>query len=190
VSSSSNRTRCQVQSCTWQEQGRYTAFYRISKVYKELGIGVWLGTRIRESLKAQGFLVELELRTGTAVAGRPGKVLIPTFSAFELLETPPPKGRGGSIHRYIQQAVADGARAKGYSVQCEHILPTGGIADAYLEKGTERIAVEIAVLSTPEREIAHIRLLPLVSWRNRTYSIPACLAGLPAHWWDTGPNND
>lgn len=37
------------------------------------------------------------------------------------------------------------------------MLDTGAIVDVHLEKTGEKIAVEIAVLSTPEREIAHIR---------------------------------
>ena len=129
----------------------------VSRLYKALGVGVWKGEKLRESLTRQGLLCELELRTGATTPGRPGKFLIPTFSAFELLGIAPPKGRGGSVHRFIQQVVADGARAKGYSVQCEHILPTGGIVDVHLEKGQERIAVEIAIASAPEREMSHMR---------------------------------
>lgn len=60
--------------------------------------------------------------------------------------------------------VAAGGRAKGYSVKCEYILPTGAIVDVHLERksdfqkgGAEKVAVEVAVISTPERELAHIR---------------------------------
>jgi hypothetical protein len=61
------------------------------------------------------------------------------------------------LHRHVEQVVAKGATAKGYSVQVEQQLPTGAIVDVHLEKGQERIAVEIAIASLPEREISHMR---------------------------------
>jgi hypothetical protein len=61
------------------------------------------------------------------------------------------------IHRAIQHAVSEGARAKGYSTKVEYQLATGGVVDIYLEKKGEKVAVEIAVLSHPSRELAHIR---------------------------------
>ena len=61
------------------------------------------------------------------------------------------------MHRHIQQVVAAGARAKGYTAKLEHELGNGGIVDVHLEKGQETIAVEIAIVSTPEREIHHIK---------------------------------
>lgn len=36
-------------------------------------------------------------------------------------------------------------------------LGNGAIVDVHLEKGSEKIAVEIAVMSKPEREISHIK---------------------------------
>jgi hypothetical protein len=69
----------------------------------------------------------------------------------------PPHGRGGVLHRHVQQMVTEGATAKGYRVACEKVLETGAIVDVHLERPGVNIAVEIAVFSTPEREIAHIR---------------------------------
>jgi hypothetical protein len=69
----------------------------------------------------------------------------------------PPQGRGSVVHRALQQAVSEGALAKGYSTNVEHRLATGAIVDVHLEKWQEKIAVEIAVLSKPQREIAHIK---------------------------------
>jgi hypothetical protein len=129
----------------------------VSSVYKGLGMSVRKGNEIRDSLKEQGFLLELELRSGKAGAGRPMKCIIPSFQAFEQLGIAPPKGRGSVIHRQLQQIVAEGAGAKGYSTQVEKILDTGTIVDVHLEKGQERIAVEIAIASWPELEIAHIK---------------------------------
>jgi hypothetical protein len=120
----------------------------VSSVYKGLGISVRKGNEIRESLTKQGFLLELELRSTRAGAGRPMKCMIPSFQAFAQLGIAPPKGRGSVIHRQLQQLVAEGASAKGYSAQTEKVLDNGTIVDVHLEKGAAlQIAVEIAIAS-------------------------------------------
>jgi hypothetical protein len=68
----------------------------ISSVYKAVGVGVWKGNQLRDELKAQGLVEELEVRTGRTRAGRPTKVVIPTFTALELLGKEPHVGRGES----------------------------------------------------------------------------------------------
>jgi hypothetical protein len=129
----------------------------ISGVYKGLGVSVRKGNEIRDSLKEQGFLLELELRSGKAGAGRPMKCIMPSFQTFEQLGIAPPKGRGSMLHRQLQQLVAEGAMAKGYSTHKEKVLANGTIVDVHLEKGQETIAVEIAIASRPELELAHFR---------------------------------
>jgi hypothetical protein len=131
----------------------------VSGVYKGLGISVRKGTEIRDTLKEQGFLVELELRTGTTGAGRPMKWVMPSFQAFEFFGIDPPRGRGSIIHRQLQQLVAAGAHAKAYKTELEKVLDNGAIVDVHLEKDGdgERIAVEIAIASKSDLEIAHIR---------------------------------
>jgi hypothetical protein len=100
---------------------------------------------------------ELEVRTERTGAGRPTKLVIPSFTALELLGKEPPVGRGGVIHRHIQHLVEEGASAKGFIATCEYDLGNGGIVDVHLENGEVRIAVEIAAMSKPQCEIAHIR---------------------------------
>jgi Type IV secretion-system coupling protein DNA-binding domain len=129
----------------------------ISSVYKALGVGVWKGNQLRDELKAQGLLEELEVRTGRTGAGRAAKLVIPSFTALELLGKEPPVGRGGVIHRHIQHLVEEGAAAKGFTAKCEYDLGNGGIVDVHLENEEVKIAVEIAAMSKPQREIAHIR---------------------------------
>jgi hypothetical protein len=127
----------------------------ISAVYKALEVSVWKGEKLRDSLKEQGLIAELAVsRTG---AGRPTKFFIPTFQAFELLGREPLHGRGGAIHRHIQQLVVTGATAKGYRTQVEYALENGGIVDVHLEREGVRIACELAVYSTPKREMEHIK---------------------------------
>jgi hypothetical protein len=50
-----------------------------------------------------------------------------------------------------------GAAANGFTAKSEYDLGNDGIVDIHLEKGDVRIAVEIAVASRPQREIAHIK---------------------------------
>lgn len=126
----------------------------VSAVYKALAVSVWKGNKLRDSLKDQGFLIELETRLGKG--GRVAKFFIPTFAAFTQLGQEPPGGRGGPLHRFLQRLIADQAEAKGYRAQCEHNLAGGGIVDVHLAKGGEQIAVEVAVSSTLERELGHI----------------------------------
>ena len=106
-------------------------------------------------LKAQGYIEEIETRVGTG--GRRTHFFIPTFAAFELLGKEPPPGRGGAIHRHIQQLIEMGAAANGFTAKCEYDLSNGGIVDVHVEKGDYRVAVEIVIASRPSREIAHIK---------------------------------
>ena len=76
---------------------------------------------------------------------------------MELFGKEPPAGRGGAIHRHIQRLIEEGATANGFIAEVEHDLGNGGIVDVHLEKGEYRIAVEIAVASKPQREVAHIK---------------------------------
>jgi hypothetical protein len=127
----------------------------LTAVYRGIGVSVWKGNQIRDSLKEEGYIAEIETRLGRS--GRRTHYFIPTFTAFDLLGQEPPAGRGGAIHRHIQRLLVDGATANGFSAEVEHDLGNGGIVDVHLEKGEYRIAVEIAVASKPQREVAHIK---------------------------------
>jgi hypothetical protein len=129
----------------------------VNVVYKEVGVRAARITTMRDELKAQGLLQELAVRSTSPSGGRPTKILIPTLQAFTLLGKEPPVGRGGAIHRYVQQMIVQGATNKGYSATVEKAVGNGAIVDVHLQKEERRIAVEIAVVSTPEREISHIR---------------------------------
>jgi hypothetical protein len=127
----------------------------LTAVYRGIGVSVRRGNDIRDSLKTQGYIAEIVTRFG--IGGRRTHYFIPTFTAFDLLGKEPPAGRGGAIHRHIQQLIEMGAAANGFTAQCEYDLGNGGIVDVHLEKGEYRVAVEIAVASRPSREIAHIK---------------------------------
>jgi hypothetical protein len=126
-----------------------------SALSKVLAVSVWKVNQLRDSLKVLGYIAEIETRLGRA--GRRTIFYIPTFTALELFGKEPPAGRGGAIHRHIQHLIEAGATANGFTAQCEYDLGNGGIVDVHLEKGEYKIAVEIAVASKPQRELAHIK---------------------------------
>jgi hypothetical protein len=139
-----------------------------SGLSKALQVSVWKAKQIRDELKAQGLIAELETRLGRA--GRRTIFLIPTFAGLEIVGKEPPAGRGGAVHRHIQHLIEEGAVANGFTAQCEYDLGNGGIVDVHLEKGDIRIAVEIAVASRPSREIAHIKHCLAVGY-DRVFNI-------------------
>jgi TraM recognition site of TraD and TraG len=124
-------------------------------VYKGIRVGVLRGNEIRDSLLEQGLIEQIETRLGKM--GRRTVFFVPTFTALERLGIEPPAGRGGIVHRYLQHLIEEGATAKGYTAKVEHDLGNGGFMDVHLEKDGVRIAVEIAVVSKPQRELAHIK---------------------------------
>jgi len=126
----------------------------VSEVYKSLNVSIWKGTKIRDSLKEKGLIEEIETRLGKR--GRLAKFFIPSMKAFDLLGERAPKGRGGSIHRHIQKLIKEEAISKGYKAKCEKELSNEGIVDVHIEKGKERIAIEVSITSTSDREIANI----------------------------------
>jgi hypothetical protein len=115
----------------------------VTEIYKALGIGVSTEAKIRERLIQQGLLVELELRNKKTGAGRPMKCILPTVAALEFLEKDPPAGRGGVIHRYMQQIVQHGATAKGFTAQREKVLDNGAIVDVHLEKDGQKLRLKL-----------------------------------------------
>ena len=81
---------------------------------------------------------------------------MPTFDALELLGQELPPGRGSPVHRYVQHLVAEAGQNKGYMTEVEKELPDGSAVDVHLERGGYRVAVEVAVMSRPQRELEHV----------------------------------
>jgi len=119
-------------------------------------MGVTKGNRVRDVLEARGLLVDFTARLNPI--GRPRKLLIPTFEAYALLGVTPPDGRGGPIHRAIQDILYQLSLKKGYRPEKEAPLDNG-ICDLSLERDGHRTGVEIAVVSKSDREIAHMHSL-------------------------------
>ncbi len=66
-------------------------------------------------------------------------------------------GRGGPQHKYLQGMVKQAGEAKGYRATIEAIVGEHGRADVLLERGKERIAVEISITTTPEHEVGNLK---------------------------------
>lgn len=127
----------------------------VSELYRLFGASVWKGGKLRAELISKGYLAEVETRLGKG--GKRAKFLIPAFTTLELFDMVTPNGRGGPIHRHVQQLVVAEAEAKGYTASTEHELPSGAIVDVHVANGSETIAVEIAFATRLSRELEHIR---------------------------------
>ena len=125
----------------------------VSKLYQEFGASVWKGAKLREALVESGYLIELETRRGKR--GRLAKFLLPTTKALAPVALPP--GRGGPLHRHLQQLVVAEAKEKGYTAVIEHELFNGGIVDVHVASETERVAVEVSITTAVEDELEHIQ---------------------------------
>jgi hypothetical protein len=79
------------------------------------------------------------------------------------LDTPPEsspspaEGRGGPEHQYLQSLIREWAQARGFRVEVERELPSGGRVDLALTKGEERTACEVSVTTGAEHELENVR---------------------------------
>jgi hypothetical protein len=71
---------------------------------------------------------------------------------------PPPLGRGGRQHQYLQQLIKQMAEERGWRAVIEEPVPgAAGRIDVALKRGERRIACEISVTSTRDQELGNIR---------------------------------
>ena len=126
----------------------------ISQLYDGFGASVWKASKLRDALVERGYLVLIETRLGQG--RRVAKFLIPTSKTVELVSATMPAGRGGPIHRHVQQLIAGEAMSKGYQATVEWQLADGGIVDVHLAREAEMVAVEVAISSRVGRELEHI----------------------------------
>ncbi|MCG3134379.1 MAG: hypothetical protein HMLKMBBP_01685 [Planctomycetes bacterium] len=70
---------------------------------------------------------------------------------------PATPGRGGSQHKYLQGMVKQAGEAKGYRATIEATVGERGRADVLLERGDERIAVEISITTSADHEVGNLK---------------------------------
>lgn len=124
-------------------------------MYQALELSTWRGNSIRQQLREQELIVEVETRLGKG--NRPALLLVATMAGFDVVNRPLRSGRGGAAHRHFQEVMARHALSLGYQANKEHRLETGGSVDVHLSREGVTIAVEIAIHSRPQRELKNIR---------------------------------
>lgn len=84
----------------------------------------------------------------------PGK---PKAQRAEPVAVPPPLGRGGKEHRYLQNLLREFAQSKGFHVTIEEtILDGAGRVDVSLSKDNVKVACEISVTTGRDYELGNI----------------------------------
>lgn len=82
---------------------------------------------------------------------------LPPRKAMAAFAAPPPLGRGGKEHKYLQNLVKEFAVSKGYhAVIEEQILDGAGRVDVSLTRDKLRIACEISVTTGRDHELGNI----------------------------------
>jgi len=82
---------------------------------------------------------------------------VPPRKAIAAFAAPPPLGRGGKEHKYLQNLIKEFAISKGYhAVIEEQILDGTGRVDVSLTRDALRIACEISVTTGRDHELGNI----------------------------------
>lgn len=94
-------------------------------------------------------------------AGAPAASRAPAFAPSKPQRTepltPPPLGRGGKEHRYLQNLLREFAQSKGFRVTVEEtILDGAGRVDVSLSKDSLKVACEISVTTGRDYELGNI----------------------------------
>jgi hypothetical protein len=82
---------------------------------------------------------------------------VPARKAMAAFAAPPPLGRGGKEHKYLQNLIKEFALSKGYhAVIEEQILDGAGRVDVSLTREVLRVACEISVTTGRDHELGNI----------------------------------
>lgn len=114
-------------------------------IRKKLGYGQTRVNRLIKNLTDKKLISENEVHLG---AHRKFKIFTLTPEGYYALDRPLPKGKGGSLHRYLQKIISEYATQNGYDVKIEEQTKKGLQVDIGLSKNGKQIAVEISVTTT------------------------------------------
>ncbi|MFQ5801387.1 MAG: type IV secretion system DNA-binding domain-containing protein [Candidatus Methylomirabilales bacterium] len=127
---------------------------RVTQLYDALGLSGYMGDKLKEGALAKGLLHAVKV--ARPKGGRPVKLLFVSPEGYQRLGLPVPHGKGGPLHRHLQQVVKQVAERKGYRAVIEESIPgTSATVDVGLEKAGRRIAVEITVTTGAEHTLAN-----------------------------------
>ncbi|MFH1798300.1 MAG: hypothetical protein ABH844_02990 [Candidatus Omnitrophota bacterium] len=128
---------------------------KVKERYKDLGLSIGKGTRIKSKLINDGFLKETEINNYKR--GGIFRILNLTKKSYDCLKIPAPKnGRGGPEHQYWVERIND-IYSVHYNVGIEYcISPEGKCIDVYAWNDVERIGIEIALSPSPAHEADNV----------------------------------
>lgn len=119
-------------------------FAGMANRYRSLGVSTRNGNGIRHALEAKGLIAVRDVNTGK------GQLKLPELTqkgATELqqagYDTQSNGCVGGAEHHYWVHRVAEHFRRRGYQVELEKRLPSGGRVDIEAVKGAEKLAIEV-----------------------------------------------
>jgi excisionase family DNA binding protein len=128
----------------------------VTKIYQALGLSGYKGDSLKESLIKKGFLKQEETRSGRG--GRLAKILVLTEKAEKFIKTQPQIGKGGDLHKQLQQMIKEQAETFGWKAKIEEKIP-GFLesVDVGLAKEDLKVAVEITITTKGDYEVQNIR---------------------------------
>lgn len=129
----------------------------ITQAYRAQNLSAYRGDRIKRTLVERRVLSEITTHLGKG--SRIAKFLLLTPIAFRLMgvDFNAGDGKGGMLHRYWQSVIRFHAEGKGYRATIEEPIPgSRESVDLGLERGSERIAIEISVTTSAEQELGNV----------------------------------
>jgi len=128
----------------------------VTKIYKALQLSGYKGDKLKSSLIEMGLLVQQETRKG--LRRRLAKVLTLTDKGANIVKKLPLKGKGGDLHRQLQDTIAEQAEVFGWKAAIEkRISRSLESVDVELRKDGMRVAIEISSTTKPEHEVQNIK---------------------------------
>jgi len=129
----------------------------VTKIYKALGLSGYKGDKLKQSLIARGLIIQEETRKG--LRRRLAKTLTVTDKGAGLVKKLSLAGKGGDLHKQLQDMIAEQAEVLGWRAAVEKRISRRSLesVDVELRKDDMRVAVEISDTTRPEQEIQNIK---------------------------------
>ncbi len=128
----------------------------VTKIYKALGLSGYKGDRVKQALIEEALIAQDETRKGAG--GRLAKSIALTDNGRQALEGLVLPGKGGDLHKELQDKIKVQAEALGWKARVEErIEGTAEAVDVGLEKDHIKVAVEISVSTDHHNEIQNIQ---------------------------------
>jgi excisionase family DNA binding protein len=128
----------------------------VTKIYKALGLSGYKGDRLKAGLIEKDLIEQEETRKGSK--GRLAKALALTEKGAKAVKKVALKGKGGDLHKELQEVVAEQAEVFGWAATIEKKIPRSlESVDVDLKKEDLKVAVEISETTKQQHEIQNIK---------------------------------